>query len=49
MKISDNELIEAYYAALNLALDSDFIQMLQEEIEERNLTYKIKKSVAQQS
>ncbi|GGH78742.1 hypothetical protein JOD43_001570 [Pullulanibacillus pueri] len=44
LKISDNELIEAYFAALDLALDSDFIQMLEEEIDSRNLRSKLESS-----
>lgn len=37
MKITDKELLEAYAAALKLSLDMEFIKLLEEEIEKRNL------------
>ncbi|QDP41427.1 sporulation histidine kinase inhibitor Sda [Radiobacillus deserti] len=43
LNISDKQLIEAYYSALELALEDDFIALLEEEIEKRNLSIKIKK------
>ncbi|MGG7621145.1 sporulation histidine kinase inhibitor Sda [Robertmurraya sp. GLU-23] len=39
MKISDKELMDAYAAALKLALDHEFIQLLEEEIDKRNLRH----------
>jgi hypothetical protein len=39
LKISDKELMDAYAAALKLALDHDFIQLLEEEIDNRNLRH----------
>ncbi|WP_456277675.1 sporulation histidine kinase inhibitor Sda [Bacillus sp. AK128] len=47
MKISDQELIEAYFSAIELALDNEFITMLEEEIEKRNLESQIKRRVVQ--
>ncbi|WP_231597569.1 sporulation histidine kinase inhibitor Sda [Bacillus sp. SA1-12] len=37
MKLSDCHLIEAYYSAIELDLDNEFIRMLIEEINRRNL------------
>ncbi|MBM7661569.1 hypothetical protein JOC85_002372 [Bacillus mesophilus] len=45
MKISDSELLEAYYSAIELALDHEFIAMLEEEIIKRNLDLKRNKIV----
>jgi hypothetical protein len=39
LEISDKELMDAYAAALKLALDNEFIQLLEEEIEKRNLRH----------
>jgi hypothetical protein len=39
LKISDKELMDAYAAALKLALDIEFIQLLEEEIVKRNLRH----------
>jgi hypothetical protein len=41
LKITNEELLEAYYAALDLSLDYEFILLLEEEIDKRNLTYEI--------
>ncbi|MFE8702845.1 sporulation histidine kinase inhibitor Sda [Cytobacillus sp. FJAT-54145] len=43
MKISDKELIEAYYSSLQLALDHDFIHMLKVELDKRNIKLDQKK------
>jgi hypothetical protein len=43
LKISDKELMDAYAAALKLALDNEFIQLLEEEIEKRDLMHLVDK------
>lgn len=43
LKISDKELMDAYITALKLALDNEFIQLLEEEIEKRNLNHLVEK------
>lgn len=40
--LSDELLLESYYRALELHLSSDFIKLITEEMEQRNLTYKKK-------
>ena len=39
LKISDQELMDAYATALKLALDHEFILLLEEEIDKRNLRH----------
>lgn len=48
MKISDKELMDAYAAAMKLALDNEFIQLLEEEIDKRNLRHLIEKYLVKQ-
>ncbi|WP_246942697.1 sporulation histidine kinase inhibitor Sda [Bacillus pinisoli] len=47
MKITDQELIEAYQSAVELALDHEFITMLAEELEKRGLSSKVKLRMVQ--
>jgi hypothetical protein len=48
LKISDKELMDAYATALKLALDHEFIQLLEEEIDKRNLRHLIETYVVEQ-
>lgn len=41
-KMSDELLIEAYFQAIKLKLDPDFIYLLETEIRHRSLSHKIK-------
>lgn len=40
--LSDEALIDAYYKSLNLELDRDFIDLLLDEIHQRNLQTKLR-------
>ncbi|MGD6832165.1 sporulation histidine kinase inhibitor Sda [Sutcliffiella halmapala] len=41
-KLSDELLLESYYKAKELKLSTDFIQLIELEIQRRSLNYKIK-------
>ncbi|WP_182501615.1 sporulation histidine kinase inhibitor Sda [Peribacillus huizhouensis] len=45
-KLSDDLLIEAYFKAIKLKLSSDFINLIETEIQRRSLTDKIRGSLA---
>ncbi|UFT98761.1 sporulation histidine kinase inhibitor Sda [Radiobacillus kanasensis] len=45
LNISDKQLINSYYSALELDLEDDFIRLLEDEIVRRKLTIKIKDKV----
>lgn len=47
LKISDSKLIEAYYSALELKLNHEFISMLEEELHKRNLIEQLESRVIQ--
>ncbi|AJH79695.1 MULTISPECIES: sporulation histidine kinase inhibitor Sda [Heyndrickxia] len=41
-KLSDELLIESYFKAKELKLSSEFVKLIEKEIERRSLTHKIK-------
>jgi developmental checkpoint coupling sporulation initiation to replication initiation len=43
-KLSNELLIESYFKARDLKLSTDFIQLIEKEIERRSLAYKIRVS-----
>lgn len=45
MNLSDKELLEVYYSALQLDLDEAFIEIIEEEMASRKLNLLIKKMI----
>lgn len=48
LNLSNHDLIEAYYSALELNLDEEFILLLEEEIDNRSLRSQLTAKVAQE-
>ncbi|KGX88948.1 sporulation histidine kinase inhibitor Sda [Pontibacillus litoralis] len=40
--LSDELLIETYQKAIDLQLSSEFIQLIEEELQQRSITYQVK-------